>query len=276
MIFIQRIARLVLTLLFALSAVLSYAQQTISFCSWNLQNLGKSKHDTMIAFIAGILKDYDVVALQEVVPGPGGVQAVVRLHDVLNRAGTEWKYIVSSPTTGEQGKERYAFLWKSSVLKMKGRAFLDSFYAEAIQREPYMITLEAKSGRIFTIVNFHAVPKSKQPEQEIKYFRFFPEKYPGHNMIFAGDFNCPQSHNVFYPLKRMGYQPVLAGQRTTLKQECIRGECLASEYDNIFYLRDKIRIIRSGVIPFHRQFRSNMAARKLSDHLPVFVYFQIK
>jgi hypothetical protein len=66
----------------------------------------------------------------------------------------------------------------------------------------------------FTVVNFHAITK---PETEIKYFKFFPE-YPTLNLIFAGDFNCPQSHTVFIPLRKMGYQSILVGQKTSLKK----------------------------------------------------------
>ncbi len=272
----HHIARLCLTILFVLSVTVSYAQQTISFCSWNLQHFGKSKHDTTIVFIADILKDFDVIALQEVVAGPGGAQAVARLHDALGRKGAKWDYAVSDPTTGGAGKERYAFLWKTARLKIKGRAFPERFYEEEIDREPYLVTLEDKNGKTVTFVNFHAVPKNKQPEREIKYFKCLPEMYPGSNLIFAGDFNCPQSHTVFNPLKRMGYKPVLTGQKTTLKQQCIAGDCLASEYDNVFYHQEKIQVIRAGIIPFYQQFSSVKDARKLSDHLPVYVHFHLK
>jgi len=251
------------------------AQHTIRFCSWNLQNFGKSKHDTTIAFIAGVLKDFDVVAIQEVVAGPGGAQAVARLHDALNRTGAKWDYVVSDPTSStKSGKERYAFLWKTSRLKKKGLAFLERFYEAEIEREPFLITFESE-GRSFTLVSFHAVPKSKQPETEIKYFKCLPEMYPGYNLIFAGDFNCPESHTVFNPLKSMGYKPALTKQKTTLRQDCIQNDCLASEYDNVFYHPGQVIPVQSGIIPFHKQFGSVRDARRLSDHLPVFFRFRL-
>ncbi len=42
--------------------------------------------------MAAILKNYDVVAIQEVVAGPGGAAAIARLHDALNRTGSKWDY----------------------------------------------------------------------------------------------------------------------------------------------------------------------------------------
>jgi endonuclease/exonuclease/phosphatase family metal-dependent hydrolase len=134
-----------------------------------------------------------------------------------------------------------------------------------------MATFE-EAGKRFTLVNFHAVPKKKQPETEIKYLKLFKDSFHLENMVFLGDFNCPQSHTVFNPLKNSRYKTALTEQKTTLKQECKGGECLASEYDNILYSEKSFRQKNSGIIPFHLKFEGNMAAaRKVSDHLPIFV-----
>lgn len=63
------------------------AQTTL--ISWNLENFGKSKSDAEIDFIANTIKNYDVAAIQEVVAGDGGTQAVARLADALNRKGSK-------------------------------------------------------------------------------------------------------------------------------------------------------------------------------------------
>ena len=86
--------------------------QTITICSWNIQNLGQSKNDEEIAFIANTVKSFDVVVIQEVVAGLSGPPAVMRLNDQLNRLGSKWEYSISHGTSGSKGsKERYAFLW---------------------------------------------------------------------------------------------------------------------------------------------------------------------
>lgn len=59
--------------------------QVITVCTWNLKDFGKSKTDDEISYIAGTLKDFDIVAIQEVVAGDGGAQTVAQLQDVLNR-----------------------------------------------------------------------------------------------------------------------------------------------------------------------------------------------
>ena len=252
---------------------LSQFHAQVRFCSWNIQNFGRSKSDSTIQFIAETIKDYDVVAIVEVVAGNGGAQAVARLADELNRTGTKWDYVMSDPTQGTPGRsERYAFLWKTSRLKKIGEAWLEKNFEKEIEREPYFASFE-ENGNVFTLVTFHALPKSKQPETEIKFFKFFPEKYPDLNMLFSGDFNCPESHTVFNPLKNANYIPSLSCRKTSLKNECVNGDCLASEYDNIFYNPQKIRIISAGVIEFYKLFPSMRHARKISDHCPVYMEF---
>lgn len=77
---------------------------TTLFCqtkllSWNLENFGKSKSNFEISFIANTVKDFDIIAIQEVVAGYGGAQAVAKLCDELNRKGSKWDYTISDPTS---------------------------------------------------------------------------------------------------------------------------------------------------------------------------------
>lgn len=243
--------------------------------SWNLENFGKSKSDQEIAFIANTIKDYDIITIQEVVAGNGGAQAVVKLADALNRKGTKWDYRISDPTSSSNYKtERYAFIWKTSSLKLKGKPWLEQKYHLEIDREPYFATFEIK-GKNVTIATFHAITKSKQPETEIKYFKLLPQEYPSLNLVFAGDFNCPQSHSVFTPLKKIGFAPILENQKTSLKTKPKGDNYLASEYDNIFYKISSVNYIKSDVILFYKKFISLKEARKVSDHIPIWFEFSL-
>ncbi len=247
----------------------------VKVSSWNLQNFGKTKTETEINYMADVIKDFDVVALQEVVAGYGGSQAVAKLADALNRKGSKWDYVVSDPTESTPyATERYAFLWKTANVRAVGKAALDRNYVHKIDREPYMMDFRYKENT-FTLVSFHAIPKKKQPETEIKYFRFFPGHYPDKNLIFLGDFNISQSHTVFNPLKSIGYKPVFTNQKTTMKMECVGEECLASEYDNIFYNSTKIQLMDSGVVLIYKSFPDMKAVRRISDHIPVWAEFDL-
>ncbi len=247
----------------------------VKVISWNIENLGKSKSTETIDFIAQTTRGYDIIAIQEVVAGYGGAQTVAKLADALNRKGYKWDYSISNPTSSSAYKtERYAFLWKTSKVKLVGTPWLEKKYHLEIDREPYYATF-AFEKKQFTLVNFHAITKSKQPETEIKYFKFLPNLYPTLNLVFLGDFNCPQSHSVFTPLKKLGYKPALQNQKTSLKRKCQKNNCLASEFDNIFYNSNRISFLNTGVVHFYNKFNTLEEARKVSDHIPVWMSFKV-
>lgn len=133
-------------IVFFLLIVSTQLAAQVKFISWNVENLGKSKSDSTLIFIANTIKDYDVVALQEVVAGFGGAQAVAQLADELNRKGSKWGYVVSDPTSSSAYKtERYAFLWKTANVRLIGKPWLEQKFGLEIDREPFFATFEYNS-----------------------------------------------------------------------------------------------------------------------------------
>lgn len=252
---------------------------SISICSWNLCDFGHTKSDSEIHYIANNVNKFDVIAIQEIVAGEGGSEAVVRLFNELNILGFKWDYSISDPTSSNNSYkvERYAYIWKPNHVTKIGNSWLEKQYNIEIDREPFLATFKPTyTDQTFTLVNFHGITKDKQPETEIKYFKFMPEEYPSLKLIFCGDFNCIESHTVFNPLKKQGYTPIFTNQKTSLKDECIGEECLASEFDNVFYNASYFEVINSGIIPFYMDFPSNHEAKKISDHVPIYFQFSFK
>lgn len=70
------------------------------------------------------------------------------------------------------------------------------------------------------------------------------------------------SPTPFFFIKKMGYKPIFEDQKTTLKMESVNNECLASEFDNIFYNAQRINFINSGVIKFYESF-DNLSEQEL-------------
>lgn len=244
-------------------------------CSWNLKDFGIAKSSNTLNFIAQTVSDCDILAIQEVVAGNGGPETVAKLALLLNKGNAHWAYVVSPPTSGSSYKtERYAFLWKTARVQLNGKAWLEKKYSLEIDREPYFATFSL-NGKECTLVNFHAITKKMQPEKEIKYFKFLPAEYPTKNLLFLGDFNCPETHTVFNPLKVMGYMAVLKNQKTTLKKKCVQNECLHSAFDNFFYMPGKVEADSSWAFYFFKQFNTMEEAWKVSDHLPVFFRFEL-
>lgn len=252
-------------------AAVSYGAE-ITICSWNVANLGKSKTPEQVSFMAGLLCACDVIALQEVNVSPDGAQQTAALVLELNNScGAQWDYSISPPTTSPnaQERERYVYIWKSSVVQAKGKGWLDTLWQEELVREPYIMDFRHGS-KVLTLVNFHAVPKKKDPAKELAFFKGYPSRLKAYPFIILGDFNLPVSHNVFEPLKRMGYRPALQSQRTTLRQECLPDGCLANAYDNFILHPSGFKMRQGAAVHFYTLLDNDMKrARAVSDHLPI-------
>ncbi len=247
-------------------------KKLLQILTWNIANFGKSKDAHEIAFMAKQIKNADIVAVQEVSTGIYGAKAIATLADELNRTGQKWDYIVSDPTSGK-GAERYAFLWKTARIKAKGRAFLDDKIAEKVDREPFLGKFEF-AGHSFMMLNFHAVPTGKNPEEEIVHLPEIAEFYENDCIFMMGDFNYSQKGEAFDALRESGFDSSLKNQKTSLKMKDKNGESLANEYDNIFYETNCCRLKSAEVLHFYRDFDDLEAARKISDHLPVRAFFE--
>ncbi len=249
---------------------------TVRIATWNLYNMGRTKNDEEIAFMAQQLRDFDVVALQEVVTSPPGAQAVAQLDAELDRTGFAWDYRLSDPTTGD-GTERYAFLWKPSRVRLVGQAWLEASLADPIDREPYLARFEHRaSGQQMLIANFHAVPRSKDPEREIALLDDLHRRYASDPLILLGDFNLDEDDDAWNELRALGYAHVLNDQPTSLRRKRRDGPNghLANEYDNIFYESAPLRSHRAGIVDFTTSFETLRDARRISDHLPVYMDVQ--
>jgi endonuclease/exonuclease/phosphatase family metal-dependent hydrolase len=249
---------------------------SVRLVTWNLYNLGRTKNDTEIAFMAEQLRDFDIVAIQEIVTSPPGAQAVARLDAALDRMGFQWDYRLSDPTTGD-GTERYAFLWKPSRVRLVGQAWLEPSLAAPIDREPYLARFEQRSsGQRVLVANLHAVPTSKDPEREIALLDTLHDQYPDDHVIILGDFNLDEDDAAWDELRALGYAQVLDDQPTSLRRKR-RDEPnghLANEYDNIFYEAAVLQATRAGIVDFTTSFETLREARRISDHLPVFMDVQ--
>lgn len=250
------------------------SKANIRLMSWNIQNLGKSKSPQELQYIAKTMKDMDIVAIQEVSSTFVGPQTVAKLADELNRTGNKWLYVVSQPTTGT-GVERYAYLWKPNRVKLIGKAFLEQSLSNEIDREPFIAHFECKGEKIM-LVNFHAVPKGKNPAQEIQYLPRLQSKYPNEKIVMMGDFNLSQKDPAFDSIKQRGLQPALVNVKTSLKMHnnpAAPGQYFSEEYDNFYFNPNHIDAKVSQRIDITRDFRSLEEARKISDHVPIVLEF---
>ncbi|MGB5819836.1 MAG: endonuclease/exonuclease/phosphatase family protein [Saonia sp.] len=265
-----------LLLLFIFLHFTAFSQvDKISLISWNIRDFGKSKNSEELNQIADIVKNTDILAIQEVVAGYGGAQAVAKLADILNRKGNKWDYVISDPTNSPKYvTERYAFIWKTKHIKIKNRGWLLDELNTQVDREPFLLNFYLNKQKI-TIINFHSRPYNQDPESEIEALSRFAIDSLSTPLIIAGDFNVDEKEPIFDILKDNGYEATITNQKTTLKKTCKRGDYLNYPIDNIFYSRD-IKKVEGSIIDFVRFCENLEKARKLSDHLPIFFRFSLR
>jgi len=252
--------------------------QSLSLVSWNIRHLGRTKTDEDIHEIAKILRDFDIVAIQEVVAkDPAGAQAVAKIADELNRMGAKWDYQVSNPTKSPSVymSERYAFLWKTSKVNIIHRAYLDEDLEALCYREPFIAKFKIKGKtQPFYVVNYHSRKHYDKPEEEIVYFIDYPERLSSNQILIAGDFNLSETHLVWEPFYQKGFKNALHNQRTTLKAMCKGDDYLSHPIDNVYYTPG-IYMVKSGSYDFVRGCDNLDRAREISDHLPVYINFKL-
>ncbi len=257
----------------AFQKVVNSEKNMLKVLTWNIQDLGRSKNNQEIQFIVKILKDYDLIAIQEVVAkDPAGARAVAIIADALNRMGSKWDYSISNPTNSSSNyaSERYAFFWKTSKIRLQKKPSLDKKLASKIEREPYIALFEWKKNKTsFFTVNMHARTYNKHPEMEISNFKYYPKRFKSENIIFLGDFNLNEKHTVWNPLYKMGFISAVKNQPTTLKRKCVDGNYLNYPIDNIYFNKAYFKQEKAYVINFINECKNLKKARKISDHLPV-------
>lgn len=251
----------------------------IKLVSWNIRHLGRTKTPEDIFEIANILRDFDMVAIQEVVAkDPAGAQAVAKIADELNRMGSQWDYQISDPTKSPSVyiSERYAFLWKTSKVSLIHRAYLDKELEDLCYREPFVAAFKVKGeSDPFYVVNYHSRKYNDRPEEEIIHFIDYPERLGSNRILIAGDFNLNEKHTVWTPFYKKGFKSALQNQRTTLKTRCKDGDYLSHPIDNV-YFTSGIEMVQAESLDFINDCENLARAREISDHLPIYIEFMIK
>ncbi|MBP6888123.1 MAG: endonuclease [Candidatus Pacebacteria bacterium] len=247
------------------------------FVSWNIVDLGRSKSDDLIETIAEILQYADIVALQEVTAGKNfGAQAIKRLVQELLQKGSSWDYVVSDPTSGP-GSERYAYLLRNGVTFSRDDAYLLKDLDQLIDREPYTLKVKLDQLPLVNLLTVHTVPTKKAPTTEVVALSEAEVVKTSERMIISGDFNLPGrvTDKIFEPLGYHGH----VREKTSLKRSLDgQGGHRLHQYDNIY--TKGVHVCESGVIDFVSSKFSPVTneslkeARKISDHLPVYIRFR--
>ncbi|MDQ1344207.1 MAG: hypothetical protein QG650_927 [Patescibacteria group bacterium] len=251
-------------------------RERIVVASWNAGNFGAKKSPEEITAMADVLREADIVVLQEISTTEFGTRAVAKLGDALSRTGSKWEIATSGATQPKNAEsEAYAVLWKPSKVFFDRRGSgLVAELENGVSREPFKAAFLNSKRERFSVYSFHAVPSNKKPKDEIAVISVSKELTGAEKAVFAGDFNLSGTQADAF-LWKAGFRLSSTG-KTSLKQKPDeRGNYRLHDFDHAYV--KGFEICGSGIIDFvERKFspvteESLKKARKISDHLPVWV-----
>jgi deoxyribonuclease-1-like protein len=251
---------------------------TIRIASFNIQAFGASKvqDPTVANFLASIIREFDVIAIQEV---RGQDQAVLSAFVALvNSSGRNFACIASEPVARNRYFERYAFLFDQDTVTLDGsHSYTVGDPDDVLHREPFVGWFRASAAEptnafTFSLVNVHL--DSRQSQREVPYlaqlFRAIRGDGRGEDdIIIAGDFNADPE--ILQQLREQSGLTCLISDAPTNVQ-------FTQQHDNLLInpLATTEFVARCGVHDFLKVFNLTIEqASSISDHLPVWADFSV-
>lgn len=253
----------------------------LRLAAWNIRIMSnKSRTDAELRQIARTLADYDFIAIVELRD-----EAVLkRTQRILAQMGKMYQYQFS-PAVGRGVKERYAFLYKPSVVSVVRRGELYPDAADGkddFARDPYWATFQA-GGFDFSIIAVHVIwgktvaPRKAEVRALADVYRYVQEANGSEDdVLLVGDFNRNPTDTE--PYRRIMAIPSMIRLFQFPQKSHIKDSIL---YDNIFFQKNNVKeyLDRSGIDRFDEtDFANDDKAANLavSDHRPVWAVFSTK
>lgn len=248
--------------------------QQLRVCSFNIRVFSDNNRDNEeLAHIVNILKEYDLIAIQEL----RDEEVLLRTVAALKERGCEYKYEIS-PKVGRGVKEIYAFLYrpdKVAVVK-KGRLYQDQ--NDEFIREPFYATFKAGDFD-FTLVTIHLLYGSSENERRpelvalARVYKEVQDEEPNEqDIIILGDFNFPPTDAGWDGLKsfRAMIHLISPPSKTTVTD--------TSLFDNFWFQAEYVKEYAggSGINMFDEEVfgnNDNEAKLAVSDHRPIWAVF---
>ena len=252
--------------------------KSIRVASFNIQVFGSSKSKKRIVMerLAKIIREFDVVAIQEIRSKDQSI--IPNFVNLINAGGRNYDYVIGERLGRTSSKEQYAYIFDTASIEVdRSQIYTVSDPSDLMHREPLVAQFRVRGpppGEAFTfsLVNIHTDPDETKQELNAldDVYRMVLNDGRGEDdVIILGDLNVNTKN-----LGELGQIPgiawVIEGVPTNT-----RG---TKTYDNIIYHSEATRefIGRGGVYDLMRVFNiTKQEALAISDHMPVWAEFSL-
>ena len=119
--------------------------ETITIASFNIQVFGQTKASKpeVMAILAEIISDFDIVAIQEIRDTSG--TAIEQLESSVDALGTDYSYIIGTHLGRTSSKEQYAYLYRTQTIEPLDSYTFDDV-TDIFHREPFIAYFRTKVG----------------------------------------------------------------------------------------------------------------------------------
>jgi deoxyribonuclease-1-like protein len=256
--------------------------ETIRIATFNIQVLGTTKMNKphVVAALAKICREFDVVAIQEVRSRDQDI--IPRLVDAINEPGRKYDFVIGPrlPLEDDQSnyREQYAFIFDRETLETdRYQLYTVHDPHDLLAREPLVGWFRVRGpptsdAFTFMLVNVHTDPDKAEYECEQLaqvYYAVLDAGTDEDDVILLGDFNVDD--------QRLGSIMHISGMEAAVRGVTTNTRGTAM-YDNLIFHRPSTAEFtgRSGVLDFAREYSLNLEeALEISDHLPVWAEFTV-
>jgi deoxyribonuclease-1-like protein len=249
----------------------------IRIASFNIQVFGdeKAKYPGLMAALGGIIRNFHVVAIQEIrTQDEYFIDNFLRTY--VNVQGRYYDSVVGPRLGRSNSKEQYAVLYDTAAIEVnRNSVYTVNDPDDLLHREPLVAMFRVKGippqqAFTFVLVNIHTDPDETDTELDAlgQVYQVVRRTAGGEDdIIVLGDLNVDDQH--LGQLGRLdGVQPLIRGMPTNTRQN--------AQYDNIvLHIPSTIEFSgRAGVFNFQQIYKMPPEqALQVSDHLPVWAEF---
>jgi len=231
--------------------------------SWNIQNYGTSKaSDTAtVSLIASVVKEFDLIALQEIVNAECAGGTCSQMTGLMSRLPSNYTYRLSSRVGRSAQKEQYAIVYNKNVFTLLGYEMFEDTY-DIFEREPMICEFRKGNDADFMLIVCHIKPDMAPSEISAleTVVQFVGTKYSDKDIILLGDLNAGCSY----------YSGPLLTNMISLIPDYTDTTVGASNcaYDRIFVTNSMSRYVDGVNVGY--VYRHSQITKEVSDHYPVY------